>query len=122
MKRYTEAERKQFISQFHLSGLSALAFCRLHGISTPTLSAWRRRFEGLSSPSPATLNLAPAPWVPVVLGTQTPTPYQNGSLDAPHYRLIAPAASLAVPRGFDAGEVAALWQMISPNAGAEVAS
>ncbi|MFN0079859.1 MAG: IS66 family insertion sequence element accessory protein TnpA [Prosthecobacter sp.] len=51
MKRYTEAERKKFISQFQRSAMTAVAFCRAQGISTVSLSLWRKRYNRTDSTS-----------------------------------------------------------------------
>jgi hypothetical protein len=106
MKRYTEAERKKFISQFQRSAMTAVAFCRAQGISTVSLSLWRKRYDRTAS----TLSVAAtsSAWVPVALrpaAVATPQPA--------HYTLISPTARLEVPHGFDAREVGALWRIIS---------
>lgn len=119
MKRYTEAERKQFISQFQRSAMSTAAFCRARGISTVSLGLWRRRYGSTRRVA----DVAPAPaWVPVLLRPEPPAP--------PHferpagYALTAASGRLEVPLGFDAREVAALWRIMTASAaatGAEVA-
>jgi transposase-like protein len=120
MKRYTQAERQQFISKFQRSAMSAVAFCRAQGISTVSLSLWRKRYGTTRG---VLAEAAAAPWVPVVLRSEAvPSP---PSPQMEHYALIAPSARLEVPRGFDAREVGALWQIITaaPAAsGAEVAA
>lgn len=115
-KRYTEAERKDFISQFHHSGLCASAFCRAQGISTVSLALWRKRYAAKSRRQrparalQATAVTAPA-WVPVLVRDDASSP----PAPAACYVLVADAGSLQVPRGFDAREVAALWQVLSPS-------
>jgi transposase-like protein len=119
-KRYTEAERKDLISQFSHSQLSANAFCRAQGISTVSLALWRKRYSvhlpGPTSPRPTALGAAPT-WVPVLVREDSTRPPPQAG-----YVLAADAARLEVPRGFDAHEVAALWQVLtsSTNAFGEV--
>jgi transposase-like protein len=115
-KRYTEAERKNLISQFHRSHLSASAFCRARGISTVSLALWRKRYAAhsphLSRHAQATDGAAPA-WVPVLVRDEEmtcPPPL------AAAYVLATNTGRLEVPRGFDAREVAALWQVLSAAA------
>jgi len=110
-KRYTEAERKDFVSQFHHSHLSASAFCRAQGISTASLALWRKRYAAKTQLSagalPATDCAAPA-WVPVLVREDATSPPP-----AAGYVLAADTGRLEVPRGFDAREVAVLWQVLS---------
>jgi hypothetical protein len=121
-KRYTEAERKDFISQFHHSHLSASAFCRAQGISTVSLTLWRKRYATKTQlPAravTATDRAAPA-WVPVLVREDATRPPP-----ATCYVLAADSGRLEVPRGFDAGEVAVLWQVLSAGTltGMEVGS
>lgn len=114
MKRYTEAERKQFISHFQRSATSAVAFCRAQGISTVSLSLWRKRY---GTARRVVTDAASAPWVPVVLRSEA-----MSSPHTAHYALVTPSARLEVPHGFDVQEVGSLWHIITatPAAGTEV--
>ena len=122
-KRYTETERKDFISQFHRSHLSASAFCRARGISTVSLALWRKRYAAHcpcpTQPDAAADGGAPS-WVPVLVREDVTRPPPVMTC----YVLAADAGRLEVPSGFDAREVAALWQVLSAASltGREVAS
>jgi transposase-like protein len=53
MKRYTEEQRREVVSDFEASGLGLLAFCRDRGICTGSLTAWRKRYGGAIARPPA---------------------------------------------------------------------
>ena len=121
MKRYHPVQRKQFVSKFERSAISAVAFCRLHGFSTVSLAKWRKRYgacsrggappEGAAAAStPAPDSLATGQWVPVVVGSDGPS-----SVSPSGYVLVAHHGRLEVPRGFDEREVGVLWQVIAQD-------
>jgi transposase-like protein len=41
--RYTAGQRQELLEAFDRSGLSAMAFCRQHGVSYQTFIAWLRK-------------------------------------------------------------------------------
>jgi hypothetical protein len=112
MKRYTESQRKEFISQFQHSNLTAVAFCRARGFSTVSLALWRKRYaktqQSIQPARPSLRGPAPGPWVPVVVRDDVTRPPQGAC-----YVLISDTGRLEVPRGFDAQEVGALWQVLT---------
>ena len=133
MKRYTETERIGFLSRFQHSNLSAAAFCRAQGISPVSLAQWRKRYaRGPMERSPTEGEDAqgtPACWLPVVVRSHDAADSSSSSSSAlpssvtgTEYALIAQAGRLEVPRGFDAREVVALWQMLHASSLREVVS
>jgi hypothetical protein len=46
-------QREALLDEFDRSGLSAMAFCRMHGLVYPTFAAWVQKRRRLSSTAPA---------------------------------------------------------------------
>lgn len=64
-RRYTAAQRQEFLTQYQRSGLSASTFARQHGLNLSTLYQWTQRRESVSP--------RPVPLFKEVLLPTTPT-------------------------------------------------
>jgi transposase-like protein len=42
-RRWTAAQKQQWLERYAASGQTQASFCRAHGLVVPTFSAWRRR-------------------------------------------------------------------------------
>ena len=69
--RRTSEEWEQILSAFRSSNLTQQAFCKQNGISTVSLSKWRKRLQADSTP---------AGFIPVQLSSDpiSPTPLPDG--------------------------------------------
>jgi len=115
MKRYSEAQRVGFVTEHELSGLGAAEFCRRRGISTVSLTNWRRRQSQQKTTRPPT----GAQWLPVTIRGPGA---EAGAAKPGGYVLSLAQARLEVPRGFDPDEVRSLWRLLQADEGGEVAS
>jgi transposase-like protein len=51
MRHYTPDERSRFVSDWRSSGMTRKAFSKQHGISSASLSLWRKRIDAATSPA-----------------------------------------------------------------------
>ncbi len=96
------------LEQFHASGLSVAAFCRLHHIPPGSLYAWRRTLADRDRETAA----AELPqFVPVLLPGAAP------SEAAASFELLLPQGRLLrVPAGFDADSLRRLLAVLQEEA------
>lgn len=47
--RRTETERREYVEDYHRSGLRPLQFCAEHGLNPKTFYTWRRRYARLDA-------------------------------------------------------------------------
>lgn len=111
MKRYTERERRQLLSEYRDWNGSAAAFCRKRGVSVGSLSLWRRRYGSVSKGSKG--ESGAGAWLPVVLESAG-----RGGGEPERYVLESAAgARIKVPGSFDIAEVRRLWELINERGG-----
>jgi transposase-like protein len=73
MRRYTDAERRRAVKDFERASFSAAEFCRRRGMSSVSLSQWRRRYSGNAHCATAAI----PPWHPVVIGNAAPPTFHH---------------------------------------------
>jgi hypothetical protein len=111
MKRYTERERRQLLSEYKNWNGSAADFCRKRRVSVGSLSLWRRRYEAVSERPDE--DAGGRAWLPVVLESAG-----RGGGEAECYVLeSATGARIKVPGNFDIVDVRRLWELINERGG-----
>ena len=101
-RRWTAAEKARIVAESHEPGATVVAVAARHGISTWSLSRWRRCARE-SSPPAVTAGDAAPPFVPVVVEDAAPdrlVTFEAGGVvvrlpgDSPVERIVGVAAGL----------------------------
>jgi hypothetical protein len=126
MKRYTESQRRVYVSEFECSGLTQEQFCQQRGISSLSLRRWRRLYAADVDQRRNDCSDVPsgAQWVSVVCSGQDPslTPLAQRLMASPAYGMVCATGRLEVPSGFDVREVELLWQIVTQHSSQGVVS
>ncbi len=96
---------RHILEQFHASGLSVAAFCRLHHLPAGSLYAWRRTLADRDRRAAAA---EPPQFVPVLLSATA----MPGDAPAALELLLPQGRVLRVPAGFDADSLRRLLAVL----------
>ena len=106
-RRRSGAEGAQLVSEFERSGLGRKEFCAAHGLSVPTLDAWRRRVASSASEE----QMVPVEIVAAHAGMR---PRRPGVMERRgHFRIVlSDGLGIEVEPGFDAAELRRLLAVL----------
>ena len=106
-RRRSGVEGARLVAEFERSGLERKEFCAAHGLSVPTLDAWRRRVTTSASKE----QMVP---VEIVAGHAGMRPRRPGVMERQgHFRIVlGDGLGIEVEPGFDAAELRRLLAVL----------